>query len=98
MGFTSVVSAYLHMLITVPSYQELGRYRGVEAGALLFQLFVHAKPSCTRGYNGRVTSGFCHLTVLSGYPRLAFTESDTCMSEQAFSIAPDQISFSQELS
>lgn len=49
MGFTSVVSACLHMLISIQSYQELGRYRDAEAGALVFQLFFHAKPSSASG-------------------------------------------------
>lgn len=49
MGSASAVTAYLHMLITVLSSQELGRYRTVKAGASVFQLFVHAKSSRTRG-------------------------------------------------
>lgn len=61
MGFASAVIAYLHMLITVLSSKELGRYRTVKAGASVFQLFVHAKPSSTGGYNGHIKSAFLNV-------------------------------------
>lgn len=91
MGFASAVIAYLHMLITALSSQELGRYRTVKAGASVFQLFVHAKPSSARGLHGHTKSAFCLLTLSSGYPHLVFTESDMWLLEQASSIAVDEI-------
>lgn len=90
MGFASAVTAYLHMLITVLSSQELGRYRTVKAGASVFELFVHPSPAVPGGYNRLIKSGFCLLTMLPGYPHLVFTESDMCLVEQASSIAPDK--------
>lgn len=35
MGFTSVVSAYFPMFITVLNYRESGSYRDAEAGPLI---------------------------------------------------------------
>lgn len=48
-------------------------------------------PAVPVGYNGDIKSGFCLFTTLSGYLDLAFRVSDMCMSEQASSIAADQI-------
>lgn len=92
MSFASAVIACLHVLITVLSSQELGRYRTVKAVASVFQLLVHTKPSCTRGlHTGHIKSAFCLVAMSSGYPHLVFTESDMLWLEQASSITPGEI-------
>lgn len=88
MGFASAVTAYLHMLITVLSSQgtEL-----LKQGLQHFSCLFMPSPAIPGGYNGHIKSGFCLLTMLSGYPHLVFAESDMCLQEQASSIAPDKI-------
>lgn len=80
-GFASAVISYLHIS---NSCQELGRYRTAKADLQCFSCLFMPNPAPPGNYNGHIKTGFCLLTMSSGYPHLVFTAS---------SIAPDEIFF-----